>query len=213
MARENSEDKNIKKHSIKQEIKEWLQIIGFAVVIAFVINKFVIANSDVPSGSMEPTIMTHSRIMGSRLTYHFSDIKRGDVVIFDYGWRCPECREPVEGEKQGRCPFCDSPVNGSVETAHFVKRVIGIPGDIIDIHDGGVYLNNREQPLDEPYLSETMFPNETYHFEVPENRYFMMGDNRNFSSDARFWNNPYIEENKVIAKVYIQYFPRVKMVR
>ncbi len=65
-----------------------------------------------------------------------------------------------------------------------MKRVIGMPGDVIDIVDDQVYLNGSDTPLDEPYIAEPMNQHETYHFEVPENCYFMMGDNRNYSLDA-----------------------------
>lgn len=201
------------KHPILKEIKDWLQVICAAVVLAFLINRFIIINSDVPSGSMEPTIMTNSRIIGSRLTCRFSDIERGDVVIFLYGWRCPVCSEPVEGERQDSCPFCHSEVEKRAETVRFVKRVIGIPGDTIEINENGVFLNDGEQPLEETYLAEEMEPRGTGHFEVPENCYFMMGDNRNDSNDARFWKNPYIDKSKILAKVYIEYFPQIKIIR
>lgn len=206
---------NKEKASLKKEIKDWIQIIGAAIIIAFVLNTFIIANSDVPSPSMEPTIMTHSRIIGSRLNYHFTDIERGDIAIFIFGWRCPVCREVVEGEKKDgdSCPFCNSAVNGRAETIFYVKRVIGLSGDIIDIKDDKVFINGSKEPLEEPYLAEKMGKHETLHFEVPENSYFMMGDNRNNSYDARYWNNHYIARDKVIAQVLFEYYPQIKVLR
>ena len=181
-------------------------------VIAFVLITFVIANSEIPTGSMENTIMTKSRVIGSRLHYTFGSPKRGDVAIFVFGWQCPECGVMVEGDKQEVCPACDSEIGRRGKTVYYVKRVIGMPGDTIDIADGKVYLNGSDTPLDEPYLAEPMDPSETFHFEVPEGCYFMMGDNRNYSLDARYWNNPYISEDKMVAKVLFTYFPSFKII-
>lgn len=206
-------EKNKENGSIKKSIKDWIQVIGISFLIAFVLNNFIIANSRVPSASMEPTIMTGSRIIGSRLTYHFSDIERGDVVIFVFGWNCPACGAIAEGEKQDSCPFCNLAITEKVETVYYVKRVIGIPGDKVDMNHGLLYLNNSKEPLKELYLSEKMSENATHHFEVPENSYFMMGDNRNNSADSRYWKNPYIVKDKVIAKVIFEYFPQMKIVQ
>lgn len=166
----------------KAEIREWIKIILTAAVIAFVLNSFIIANSRVPSASMENTIMTGDRVLGSRLTYKFSDPERGDIIIFRY------------------------PDN---EKILFVKRIIGLPGDTLDIIDGKVYLNGSDTPLDEPYLRETVIPEAPMHFEIPEDSYFMMGDNRNFSADSRRWNNTYVKRDKILAKVYYRYFPNI----
>ena len=73
--------------------------------------------------------------------------------------------------------------------------------------DGKVYINGSDEPLDEPYIREPMIPEEPMHFEVPENSYFMMGDNRTYSADARFWRFSYISKDKIIAKVLFKYFP------
>ena len=97
-------------------------------------------------------------------------------------------------------------------TVYYVKRVIGLPGDTIDIVDDNVYLNGSDTPLDEPYLAEKMKPGESFHFEVPEGCYFMMGDNRNYSMDARYWQNPYISKDKMVAKVLFEYFPTPKII-
>lgn len=169
---------------LKAEIISWIQILLTAACIAFVLNTFIIANSKVPSGSMENTIMTDDRVIGSRLTYRFSDPKRGDIAIFH---------------------FPDD------ESIYYVKRVIGLPGDTVDIINGAVYLNGSETPLEEPYLKEAMLPEEDMHFEVPEDSYFMMGDNRNFSYDARYWNNHFVKRDKIIAKVMFRYWPLTEM--
>ena len=95
--------------SLGKEILSWLQIIVAAVVIAFVLNNFVIANSRIPTGSMENTIMSHSRVIGSRLSYIKDDPERGDIVIFRY------------------------PDN---EKLYYVKRVIGLPGETVEVIDG-----------------------------------------------------------------------------
>lgn len=165
----------------KSELIEWARIILTAAIIAFCLNRFIIANSTVPSGSMENTIMTGDRVIGSRLNYYFEDPERGDIVIFRF------------------------PDN---EKIYYVKRIIGMPGDTVDIVDGAVYLNGSEEPLEEPYIREPMVPEHPMHFEVPEDSYFMLGDNRNYSMDARRWKNTYVKRNKIIAKVLFRYFPR-----
>ena len=130
-------DLNKKKINWKKEIWEWVKIIVSAAVIALVLNNFIIANSKVPSGSMENTIMTNDRVIGSRLSYLFADPERGDIVIFHY------------------------PDN---EKVYFVKRVIGLPGDTVDIYGGHVYLNGSQEPLMEEYIREPMVPEIPMHF-------------------------------------------------
>lgn len=202
-----------KKTTWKDELISWIQVLASAAAIAFVLTTFIIANSEVPTGSMENTIMSGSRVIGSRLHYKFAEPERGDVAIFVWGWGCKNCRTMFEGEEQEICPRCKETVGRNGETIYYVKRVIGVEGDVIDIVDGNVYLNGSETPLDEPYLAEEMDPDETYHFEVPEDCYFMMGDNRNYSADARYWRNPYISKDKMIAKVLVEYFPTPKIIK
>lgn len=172
--------------NLKKEIFEWVKIIIIAAAIAFVLNNFIIANSFVPSSSMENTIMVRDRIMGSRLSYAFgADPERGDIVIFDHK------TEPGK------------------DKTRLVKRVIGLPGETVDIRDGHVYINQSDTPLEEPYLPEEMV-SEPYHFEVPEGCYLMLGDNRNNSADARRWSDPYVPESEILAKVLFRYYPGIK---
>jgi signal peptidase I len=132
---------------------------------------------------MENTIMSHSRVIGSRLSYLFGDPERGDVVIFHYP-------DDITGK------------------TYYVKRIIGMPGETVTIVDGKVYIDGSDTPLDEPYLAEPM-EGSYGPYTVPEGCYFMMGDNRNNSMDARFWKNKYVEKDKIIAKVLLCYFPRI----
>lgn len=211
---EEKKEKKTKKEKTgwKAELLNWIQVIVSAAVIAFVLTTFIIANSEVPTGSMENTIMAGSRVIGSRLHYRFSDPQRGDVAIFVFGWQCPNCGLIEEGDKVETCPRCGITLGRRAQTVYYVKRVIGIPGDVIDIIDDKVYLNGSDTPLDEPYLAEEMNQGETFHFEVPENCYFMLGDNRNYSLDARYWKNPYISKDKMVAKVLFEYFPKLKII-
>jgi signal peptidase I len=184
------------KIDIKKEIIEWIQIIVAAAAIALFLNSFIIANSRVPSASMENTIMTGDRVIGSRLSYLFSEPERGDIIIFRY---------PLD------------------EKVYYVKRLIGLPGETVDIVDGKVYINGSSEPLDEPYLKEEMEPEEPMHFEVPEDCYFFLGDNRNDSLDARYWEKlamrssntdpehdyTFVERKKLVAKVIFRYYPKI----
>ena len=122
---EEVEKSKVEEFSLIKEIQNWVSIFLMALVIAFFLNTFIIANSRVPSGSMENTIMTGDRLIGSRLSYNFSDPKRGDVIIFRW------------------------PDN---EKIFFVKRIIGMPGDTVKISDGKIYLNNSTEALEEPYI-------------------------------------------------------------
>ena len=169
----------------KEELISWIKTIVLAVLIALFINFVLIVNATVPTGSMENTIMTKDRVVALRMSYLFSDPERGDVVIFKY---------PDD------------------ETMLYVKRVIGLPGDTVEIKDGGVYINGSEEPLEEDYIRETT-EGDYGPYEVPEGCYFMMGDNRNNSLDSRFWNNKFVEEDKILGKVVCKYYKKPGIVK
>lgn len=165
----------------KKEILDWFKVILAALAISFILNNFVIVNAQVPTGSMENTVMTDDRVFALRLSYLFEDPKRGDIIVF---------------------PFPDD------ESQNYLKRIIGLPGDTIKIKDGKVYINDSEKPLKEDYLKEK--PTGTYGpYKVPENSYFMMGDNRNNSLDSRFWEHPFVKRDKILGKVILRYYPSI----
>lgn len=166
----------------KKEIISWIKYIVSAFLIAFFLTRFVIINAYIPTGSMENTIMTGDRVFASRLHYLFTDPKRGDIVVFKF------------------------PDN---EKLNYVKRVIGLPGETVEIKDGEVYVDNVK--LDESYLKEEMNKEDFGPYHVPEDSYFMMGDNRNNSSDSREWKTTnFVHKSKLLGKVAFEYFPRPK---
>ena len=160
------------------EVLSLVKIVVIAVVSALVFTNFIIINAEVPSGSMRDTIWEGDRLFGFRLAYKFSEPKRGDIIIFK---------------------FPDD------ETQNYVKRVIGLPNDIVQIKNGRVYINGEE--LDEPYIKDYILDDgETYTYIVPEDSYFMLGDNRNNSKDSRYWVNTFVKKEKIVAKVVVRYY-------
>lgn len=171
--------------SLKREIFEWISVIVIAVVLALILDLFIIVNAVIPSASMETTIMTGDRIIGNRLAYINEDPARGDIVIF----RFPDNEKEL-----------------------FIKRIIGMPGDTIEIIDGKVYINDSAEPLDEPYLN--VIPLGDYGpITIPTDAYFMLGDNRNNSADSRFWNQPFVYRDKILGKAFVRYWPLPKKIQ
>lgn len=171
--------------SAKKEMLSWLKTIILAVVLAFIINNVLIVNAEIPSESMESTIMTGDRVVALRTSYWFSLPERGDVMVFKY---------PDDPEQK----------------TLFVKRVIGVGGDEVYIHDGAVFINGAK--LDEPYLDEPMY-GEFGPYKVPYGSYFMMGDNRNNSLDSRYWDDTFVEMNQVQGKVVFKYYKGFEMIK
>ena len=165
----------------KQEIKSFAFTLLITLALVLVLKNFVIINATVPTGSMENTIMPGDNILGFRLAYLTEDPERGDVIFF---------------------PFPDN------ETQKYVKRIIGLPGETVTIVDGKIYIDDATEPLEEPYLKEEWTKGTgPYVFEIPEDSYLCLGDNRNRSADAREWNNPYVAKEKIIGKAIVIYFP------
>lgn len=187
--------------SAMKEILGWIEVIVIAVALAFVIDTFIIINATVPSGSMEETIMTGSRVIGTRFSYKFGhDPQRGDIVVFRY---------PID-EALGK-------------NTRYIKRIIGLPGETVEIRDGTVYING--EALEEDYINgDWTVENDGYTFTVPEGEYLMLGDNRNNSNDARYWPDnavryglastreeaesyAYVPRDRILGKAYFCYWP------
>lgn len=177
---EKMDTKDVKESAVR-EILSWVVVFAVALAAAMFIKNYLIINADVPTGSMENTIMPGDRLIGNRLAYLKEGPERGDVVIFHY------------------------PDN---EADLYVKRVIGLPGETVAIEDGKIYVNGSEEPLQEDYLKEEWTEaTGPYYFEIPEDSYLMLGDNRNDSLDARYWQNTYVNREKVLGKAVVIYWP------
>jgi signal peptidase I len=162
---------------VKKEILEWIKAIAFALILALAIRGYVFEPMIVPTGSMIHTIEIGDRILVNKYVYRFREPQRGDIVVFK---------------------FPDDP------RQTFVKRLIGVGGDVIEIRNGTLYRNNV--PVNEPYLKEPMLGN-FGPYRVPEGHFFMMGDNRNNSKDSRFWENKFVPRRLIVGKATYRIWP------
>jgi signal peptidase I len=154
-------------------IIEYAQVFLLAFMIYFVVDYAILARVRVENISMEPTLVPGDDALVSILSYRFEDPKRGDVIVF----------------------------HSPIETADYIKRVIGVPGDYVEVNDGVVKVNGLS--LDEPYLSEP--PHYSGYWNVPEEYLFVLGDNRNQSSDSHEWG--FISMKSVVGKAFMVYWP------
>ena len=170
--------------TVKAEVISWVKTILLAMVLAGAVNSFLIVNAEVPTGSMENTIMTGDRILALRTSYWFDEPQAGDVAVFRYP---------------------DDPTGKTL----YVKRIIGTEGDVILVQDGMVTVNG--EVLTEEYIAETTI-GDYGPYVVPEDSYFMMGDNRNHSLDSRFWDDPFVHEDEILGKVVLRYYKGFKWI-
>lgn len=170
--------------TVKTEVVSWIKTILLAAVLAGAVNSFLIVNAEVPTGSMENTIMAGDRILALRTSYWFDEPKAGDIAVFRYP---------------------DDPTGNTL----YVKRIIGTEGDVVEVADGAVYVNG--EMLTEDYIAETTL-GDFGPYLVPEDSYFMMGDNRNHSLDSRFWENKFVPKDEILGKVVLRYYKGFKWI-
>lgn len=163
---------------LKKITSDWIIPVGVGIIIALLVRRFIFFNVRVPSDSMFPTIKTGDKISVTRI-YNKDKLKRGDIVVFY--------------SKELKMDL--------------IKRLIGLPGDEIEVkEDGSVYVNSVK--LNEPYVSSKAI--KFGKFKVPEKSYFFLGDNRQISFDSRYWDTPYINEKDIkgIGRIIILPFKR-----
>ncbi len=180
----------------KSVLREYAEAILIAIILALLIRTFIVQAFKIPSGSMIPTLLVGDHILVWKIIYgikipftdryliHFQDPEKGDIIVFKF---------PKDEGKD------------------FIKRVIGVPGDQIEIKDKKVYVNGELS--DEPYaihrephiMPEEFQPRDNHRpITVPPNSYFVMGDNRDQSLDSRFWG--FVDYNKIKGRAFIIYF-------
>jgi signal peptidase I len=159
---------------------ETVKTLATAAVLAFGIRTFVAEARYIPSSSMENTLEINDRLLIEKISYHFRQPQRGDIVVFS----------PTEKLIQQN--FKDA----------FIKRVIGLPGETIEVKGGRVYVNN--QPLREKYIKQ--LPQYDYGpVIVPDGQYLVLGDNRNNSYDSHYWG--FVPQGNIIGRAAVRFWP------
>jgi signal peptidase I len=159
-----------------------------SAVFAFGFRTYVAESCYIPSGSMLPTLQINDRLMVDKISYRFADPARGDMVVFQ-----PPAKLNLK--------------------ENFIKRVIGLPGDLVEVKNGKVYVNGRV--LAEKYVAqaptytwtktESSDPQFIPDRVIPEGQYLVLGDNRNNSLDSHYWG--FIPKDKIVGKAIVRYWP------
>jgi signal peptidase I len=159
---------------------EGLKTIALSAVLAFGIRTFVAEARYIPSLSMAPTLAINDRLIVDKVGYHFKDPQRGDIVVFS---------PTTELQKQN---YKDA----------FIKRIIGLPGEKVEVKNGRVYVN--DQPIQEEYVKDA--PQYQWGPQVvPQGSYLVLGDNRNNSYDSHYWG--FVPRDKIIGRAVVRFWP------
>ncbi|MCX5697298.1 MAG: signal peptidase I [Candidatus Omnitrophica bacterium] len=198
----NTPEKTIKYADKKGIIREWVESILIAFILAMVIRTFVVQAFKIPTGSMRPTLLEGDIILVNKFIYgakvpftdirlpKISDLKRGDVIVFIY---------PENPKKD------------------FIKRLIALPGDIVEIKNGTIFINN--QPQLDPMFSQRFYYNrgdfgeEGKRIIVPADSFFVLGDNSSSSQDSRYWG--FVPYKNILGKALVIYWPpqRIRIIK
>ncbi len=183
----------------KSQLRDWTEALIVAAILALIIRTFVVQAFKIPSGSMEDTLLigdhllVNKFIFGTHLPFadepilKIRDPERGDIIVFEF----PEDRDKSYFKRRD-----------------FIKRVIGLPGDTIEIRNKNVYVNGERYITPEAVYKDgnlTAGPRDNMRpVKVPENKYFVMGDNRDRSYDSRFWR--FVDRSEIKGLAFIKYW-------
>ncbi len=190
---------SLKKKSV---LRDWIESIIIAFILAMVIRTFIVQAFKIPTGSMRMTLIEGDLILVNKFIYGakvpFTKIrvpqvrqpKRGDVIVFIY----PEDRKK-----------------------NFIKRLVGLPGETVEIKGGSIYINDK--PATEPIFNQIYYYNkgeigfEGNKITVPENSYFVLGDNSASSKDSRYWG--FVPRDDLVGQAMVVYWPlqRIKIIK
>jgi len=163
---------------------EWVVIVAAALLAALLIKTFLLQAFYIPSDSMNPTLVQRDRVLVNKLSYHFHDVHRGDIVVFT--------RPPGENDPQIK---------------DLIKRVIGLPGETIEGRDGQILINGRA--LHESYTAKNSPLSDFSPRKIAPGHYFVMGDNRGNSKDSRVFGP--IAKSLIVGRAFIRVWPISKI--
>ena len=171
------------KKTLLREAKEWAQSIAVALLLTLVLRTYVVQAFKIPSGSMRPTLLEGDKLFVNKFIYRFESPKRGDIIVFKY---------PQDRKKD------------------FIKRIVAVGGETVEIRDGRVYVNDRK--LDDPdtfdrfyYFNHEPYGGPNEKVLVPEGAYYVLGDNSANSTDSRFWG--FVPRQSVLGKAMFRWWP------
>jgi signal peptidase I len=193
---------NTTKH--RRAVIETALLVGLAIVIAVLLRAFVAQAFRIPSASMEPQLEIGDRVVVSRLAYQLHLPRRGDIIVFDCppAAGCPDQSSdvlPVRAVKT----LAEALLLRQPEVEEFIKRVIALPGETVEGHDGHVWVNDHR--LIEPYLPEGTFTSDFGPVTVEADRLWVMGDNRGNSADSRVFGQ--IEQDTIVGRAILRVWP------
>ncbi len=195
--------KEHKKPKIKSVLREWVESIVIALILALIIRTFIIQAFKIPTGSMRMTLLEGDRILVNKLGYGakipftkqrlpgYTKPQRGDVVVFIY-----DNEEPKKD---------------------YIKRLIAVGGETVEIREGKLFINDRM--VDDPMIKHTYYYNRGAYgqvnqkVKVPPDSYFVLGDNSGSSKDSRYWG--FVREEQIIGKAQLIYWPpqRIRIIK
>jgi len=168
---------------VGRTVFEWVGLVVLALVIALLIKTFLFQAFYIPSESMVPTLKIHDRVLVNKLSYKLHPVHRGDIVVF----KAP--------------PHADPGIDD------LVKRVVGLPGDVVSAHGGHVYIDGKRLP--EKYLPDGVTTSTFEARRVPKDSYWVMGDNRGNSKDSRVFG--FITKKQIVGRVFLRIWPLTRI--
>jgi len=178
---ENNVENNVDSKTVTTDYKaiiyDWVKTIITAIILAMIVRTTIVGAYVVPTGSMKPTIGIGDRLLGCKFLYWFTEPDAGDIVVF----------EP--------------PAAAHTDVPRFVKRIVAVEGDVIEVKDGALYVNG--QRIEEPYASHPRY--RLPQVKVPDGSLFVLGDNRNNSADGHVWG--FLPKDNIEAKIVFRFWP------
>lgn len=192
-------ERNLEQDTNKASTSWWtsqrdnIRVVVIALIIALFLRLFIAEPRYIPSGSMLPTLQINDRIIVEKVSYLFKPPQRGEIIVF-YPPKAPAIADT---------------------STPYIKRIIGLPGDRISIHDKKVFVN--DQPIQEAYIAEAPSYNLLFSPQnqdktassqtatVPPNSYWVMGDNRNYSNDSHVWG--FLPKENIVGRACLRFWP------
>lgn len=204
----NKKDRNRKHEDTEkttaQSIKEWIGVIVTAIIIAAVVVQFI-RPTRVDGDSMYSTLENNDYLIINTMKYRFSEPEKGDIIIFDTDTPLDPAMDMSTDSRNILKKGIDFVLGDDSRTKDLVKRVIAEGGDRVQISDGKVWVN--EELIEEPYLDPGMTTEGEIDVIVPENTFFVMGDNRTVSLDSRYAEVGFISKDKIMGEVMFRLLP------